>query len=27
MNIQFQRAVDRFVGVPLCAAFSCLNFF
>ncbi len=25
MNIEFQRAVDRYAGVPLCAAFSCLN--
>ncbi len=25
MNIQFQRAVDRWFGVPLCAALSCLD--
>ena len=25
MNIQFQRAVDRYLGVPLCAAFSALD--
>ncbi|MBI5428865.1 MAG: glycosyltransferase family 9 protein [Nitrosomonadales bacterium] len=25
MNIQFQRAVDRYVGVPICALFSLVN--
>jgi len=25
MNIQFQRAVDRYVGVPICAFFSLVN--
>jgi ADP-heptose:LPS heptosyltransferase len=27
MNIRFQRAVDRLVGVPVCATFSFLNLF
>ncbi|HEY0666205.1 MAG TPA: glycosyltransferase family 9 protein [Gallionella sp.] len=25
MNIQFQRAVDRYLGVPICAMFSLIN--
>lgn len=25
MNIQFQRAVDRYLGVPICALFSLVN--
>jgi len=26
MNIQLQRALDRFVGIPLCALFSLINY-
>jgi len=26
MNVKFQRAVDRFVGVPICALFSLFDF-
>lgn len=25
MNIKFQRLVDRFIGIPLCAVFSCVD--
>ena len=25
MNIKFQRAVDRFIGVPICALFSLID--
>jgi hypothetical protein len=25
MNIKFQRAVDRYAGVPICAMFSLVN--